>query len=371
VRILHTVQRYAPETGGSEEVVKQLSERLAARGHDVTVATSVSPRRRSGGLNGVSIAGFACRGNSVEGLSGDTRAYREFVRRGTWDVMMNYAAQIWSTDLVLDLLPALPARKVLVPCGYSRLHDPRYRDYFAELPGILRQYDRVVYLSDSYIDGRFGAGHGLTNGVVIPNGADPEEFASARPGAFRQRHGIGDRVLILNVSNHSRLKGHAFFWECLRSLRGRPVAAALIGNPYAGWPKKWASECYRDCRVQGWRLGVPVLEGRPRREVIEAFADADVFLFGSQVECSPLVMFEAFASRTLFVTTECGNVRDHDAVARVVGSVKEAVGVIGAYCDAREGFADRLARGEAAVRDRLNWDAITDAYEALYRSLPR
>src|SRR5262249_25311677 len=45
LRIVHTVQMYHPHVGGSEEVVKQLSERLAARGHSVTVATGSLPER--------------------------------------------------------------------------------------------------------------------------------------------------------------------------------------------------------------------------------------------------------------------------------------------------------------------------------------
>ncbi|MBI5471065.1 MAG: alpha-L-glycero-D-manno-heptose alpha-1,3-glucosyltransferase, partial [Ignavibacteriae bacterium] len=52
MKILHTVQRYAPDTGGSEEVVKQLSEYLVSFGHEVTVATGKSARRNFSVLNG-------------------------------------------------------------------------------------------------------------------------------------------------------------------------------------------------------------------------------------------------------------------------------------------------------------------------------
>ncbi len=40
MNILHTSEFYSPGVGGEQEVVKQLSERLAARGHEVTVATT-------------------------------------------------------------------------------------------------------------------------------------------------------------------------------------------------------------------------------------------------------------------------------------------------------------------------------------------
>jgi L-malate glycosyltransferase len=371
VKILHTVQRYVPDTGGSEEVVRQLSERLAARGHEVVVATGRSSRRTFTELHGVRIVEFDCSGNQVEGLRGETERYQQFLLTGEWDIMMNYAAQIWSTDLALGLLPRLTMKKVLVPCGYSRLDDPRYRTYFDAMPGILQEYSRVIYLSDDYIDTRFGTAHGLRNGIVIPNGADSDEFEAARHGAFREKYGLGGRPLVINVSNHSRLKGHDFFWSCVRSLKGSGVAAALIGNAYAGWPKKWMSECLRDCWVEGRLLGVPVLQDLPRTEVVEAFTDADIFLFGSRVECSPLVMFEAFASKTLFVTTDCGNVRDYGDIVCIVESADEATAIIREYTERPGRFAERIERGYAAFRERLNWESIARHYEELYISLLR
>jgi len=39
VNILHTVEFYSPSVGGAQEVVRQISELLVKRGHDVTVAT--------------------------------------------------------------------------------------------------------------------------------------------------------------------------------------------------------------------------------------------------------------------------------------------------------------------------------------------
>ena len=39
-RLLHIVQRYAPYEGGSENYVRELSERFAADGHAVTVLTT-------------------------------------------------------------------------------------------------------------------------------------------------------------------------------------------------------------------------------------------------------------------------------------------------------------------------------------------
>lgn len=45
MKIFHCVESYYPAVGGMQEVVKQLSERLACLGHDVTVVTRFHPDR--------------------------------------------------------------------------------------------------------------------------------------------------------------------------------------------------------------------------------------------------------------------------------------------------------------------------------------
>jgi glycosyltransferase involved in cell wall biosynthesis len=369
LKILHTVQRYAPDTGGSEEVVKQLSEYLDSFGHEVTVATSKSSRRSFTELNGVKIVEFDCGGNIVDGIRGDFESYRRFVQNGNYNVMMNYAAQIWSTDLVYDLLPALATKKVMVPCGYSQLSNPRYAEYFRQLPRILRAYDAVVYLSDNYIDKSFGDHHGLVNGIVIPNAADRREFFGRQVGMFRKRYNLDGKTIILNVSNHSRLKNHNFFWKAISLLNDPAVTPVLIANAYHPSPKKWLTECYATCRIRGWLPGTLLLENLPRDEVVQAYCDADAFVFGSIVECSPLVMFEAFASRTLFVTTNCGNVRDYEDVVCLVETEKEAVDIVREFMAHPQRFAGRIEKGYRKFLDRLNWKTIAREYERLYQKL--
>lgn len=371
MRILHTVQRYHPDSGGSEEVVRQISERLAAWGHEVTVATGASAQSRPAVIRGVRVESFDVAGSQVDGIRGEAQRFASFVRGAEVDVIMNYAAQIWSTDLVLPLLKDLRAKTVLVPCGYSQLRNPRFARYFEDLPGFLRGYDAVIYLSPNYIDTAFGASHGLTNGRVIPNAADLGEFARAVPGRFRAAHRIGGRPMMLNVSNHSALKNHRFFWNCARMLADLGVQPVQVASAYFPGPQKWLRECYAECRWRGLSGAGLVLEDLPRPQVADAYTDADVFVFGSRVECSPLVMFESFASRTLFVTTDCGNVSDYDGIACIVEDERGAAQVVRDYLAHPERYAARVEHGFDAVRTRLNWDQIAREYLSLYTELIR
>jgi len=130
MRILHTVEFYDPSVGGMQEVVKQLSERLVTLGHDVTVATTKLPNRKSLEFNGVRIVEFAISGSLVRGLSGEVERYKKFLVESKFDVVTNFAAQQWATDLALGVLDKIKAKKVFVPTGFSGFYLPEYQDYF-------------------------------------------------------------------------------------------------------------------------------------------------------------------------------------------------------------------------------------------------
>jgi L-malate glycosyltransferase len=118
MRILHTAHSYPPDFSGVSEVVRQLSERLAQRGHEVHVATSLygtAPREEI--LGGVTVHRFSVRGNTVQGIKGEHEDYVSFVRSGRWDVLGMHCAQIWSTDLLLPLLGQLHTKKVFTTHG--------------------------------------------------------------------------------------------------------------------------------------------------------------------------------------------------------------------------------------------------------------
>jgi hypothetical protein len=54
-----------------QEVMRQIAERMAASGHDVSVATSTRSDRATNIYNGVRIHSFNVRGNLVTGIRGE------------------------------------------------------------------------------------------------------------------------------------------------------------------------------------------------------------------------------------------------------------------------------------------------------------
>lgn len=367
MRILHTVEYYEPSKGGAQEVIKQLSERLAQRGHAVTVATSYHPQRQFDELNGVRIRSFDVKGNSVKGISGDKDRYQTFLRESDYDVIMNYAAQTWTTDLMFPLLDNINAKKIIAPLGYSRLHHPRYKKYFTHLPRYLAKYDKIIYTSENYQDKYFGDTHGLSHlAVIIPNGASLEEFSSAE-GTFREKYGIQTRYLFLNVSNHYFAKGHLFVLNAFRRLCSEDCTLVIIGER----PSRhtWFS-CAPLCRSYSMLdKRVRLLENVPREDVVSAYIDADLFLFGSKVECAPLVMYEAFASRTPFVTTDVGNVKDHGDIVSIIKRPGEMADTVRQLLANHELIKSKSRRAYEAFLEKHSWERVSSCYEELCLSL--
>lgn len=388
MKILHTVQHYWPSVGGMQEVVKQLSERLAARGHEVWVATSSDPHRAALLHNGVRIASFDVSGSLVTGLHGDVAGYEAFLTENAFDVIVNFAAQQWATDVMLPLMPRLKAKKVFVPTGFSALFRPEYASYFEAMRGWMREYDANVFLSNAYRDIDFARQHGARGITVIPNGAAEEEFNAAPRGDIRARLGLPKRhFFILHVGSHTGLKGHQEAFEIFRAARIKNAALVIVANTHGDGG--CAQACRRKTRLfpftpdrllQGKRFQAVELT---RAETVAAYHAADLFLFPSNIECSPLVLFECMASRTPFLTTDVGN------AAEIVGwsgggAVLPTVQLTGGNVRAEIAASARLledvyaapgrrqamaAAGHAAWESRFTWGKLALEYERLYAQL--
>lgn len=380
MKILHAVELFSPSTGGAQEVVRQISRRLAARGHDVTVATTRLKERTSKEIDGVEVEEFAISGNAARGIRGEQDRYRDFLLDGDFDVVMGYAAQQWTTDLLLPLVERLPYASVIAPCGFSGLHRPAYAGYFRSLPERLGHFDALVLHSETYQDARFVREAGLRYSV-IPNGAGADEFAPDRP-EFRTTYSIPDGApLLLTVGGHTGLKGHAVLIDAFRRARLKEAVLVVIGNTPTGHGclgtckarSAWTNLRSRDKRV--------LLLNPSREEVLAAYQAADLFVFSSQVECSPLVLFEAMAAQTPFLTVDVGNAEEivswsgggvvlpgekDNRGYTTVGATVLTNGIEALLAD-RTRLVQLGRAGHAAWRKRFTWERIVQQYEQVYK----
>jgi glycosyltransferase involved in cell wall biosynthesis len=389
VKILHTVESYLPARHGMAEAVRQVSERLVRRGHEVIVATSHDPRREAQVIEGVRVEEFAVEGRAATGLAGETERYQKFLLGSDFDVVTNFAAQQWATDLVLPLLGEIRARKVFVPTGFSGLLMPEFRDYFRQMPRWMRLYDVNVFHSEEYRDARFAAEHGIDNVTLIPNGAAADEFLADPPIDARSRLGVReDELLILHVGDYTGSKGHLEAIEIFSRARLGDAVLVLVSGGWEGAPAAppVSRRIRRRALVNRFRRKRVCAVALTRPETVAAFQAADLFLFPSNIECSPIVLFECLAARTPFLSTDVGNAREIIAWSgsgellptrpRRAGPPGWVEAEIELSARALERLAaDELRRramaetGFAVWRERFTWERIAEQYEQLYEGL--
>jgi len=415
MKILHTVESYLPALHGMSEVVRQISERLAERGHQVTVATGQDTRRSENYIRGVEIKAFDVQGKSATGIWGSAKKYQDFLISFNPDIIVNFAAQQWATDLTLPLLSQLKARKVFVPTGFSALGNPKFKKYFYAMKEWMCEYDACIFLSDSYQDIDFARSAGVQAIAIIPNGAAGEDFDRIKDSGLRKRLGIQENhQLVLHVAGYlTEAKGQAeavdiFSYSKLTNATlmlicpdfGRPLRKSLIPklslkpSDYIAW--------IRTMRVVIFRVWLHLLcclrqksnnaKGRQvkfialsRNDTTSAFLEADLFLFPSRVECSPLVLFEAAASKTPFLVTDVGNASEiirWTGGGRLLPSISKRKWQGGVKADVKAGaryleelMDDQQGRKRMAASAHeawiryFTWSRITDQYEQLYSNL--
>lgn len=397
------------------EVVRQVSERLVARGHEVTVLTGDHPDRTTSHIAGVEVKSFAVHGKSAMGVSGDVQGYQQYLLDASPDIITNFAAQQWATDLVFPLLPRMKAKKVFVPTGFSALGDFLFASYFRKMRDWMGLYDACVFLSDDYRDINFAREAGIKNTVLIPNAAALYEFDRPKDPGFRKRMGIpADHFLIIHVAGYlSVAKGQIEAIEIFGKSKVRNATLLLIcgdfthGMQKALKPRELLKGAWHFFKGRGLRGFVPswqiaarsrlqasrntlcnrkiLTTSLSREDTVSAFLDANLLLFPSWIECSPLVLFEAAAAATPFLVTDVGNSREiirwtrggrllpgkrmDDREGSVVADIEGSAALLEGLWDDPATRKQMAESAHAAWRSRFTWEVIADQYEVLYRAL--
>lgn len=418
MKILHTVESYDPASHGMQQVVKQLSERLSRSGHHVTVATRFDPNRQNLTINGVNIEEFKISGRAVDGYNAEEteiQRYRDFLLNSDFDVITNFAAQQWATDIALPLLKQIKAVKVFVPTGFSELNNIKFKDYFDLMKFWLKDYDMNVFLSNDYQDVNFAKENEVKNIKIIPNGASAEEFLPDISIDIRKQLNVPhNHFLILHVGSHTGLKGHKEAIEIFKKAKIKNATLLIIGNSthhgskinywakflfksfanlfYRFSGKKYFPACSISCSIKGktdkfsfdriFNKKFLLVKNLSRKETVAAYMEADLFLFPSNIECSPLVLFECMASRTPFLTSDVGNTKEIIswsnsgsllASEKIGGysmtNVKESALILENLLLDRAKIENMKEVGFEVFSNNYSWDKISKEYENLYQGL--
>lgn len=308
MKILHITKTY--DVGGMFELTRQISERLVEHGHDVTVATRKIDNYKEI-VNGVKVKQFDLNGNWVTGFKGNLKEFQDFVLKSDFDIVTSFAAQHTLTDAFLQIMDNIKAKKVFVPTGFSALYNKEYFDYFHNKMKIwLKKYDMNIFSSNDYRDINFARENNITNIMLIPNGASKKEFLGATNIDVRKKIGINkDNFLILHIGSHTGQKGHSKAMEIFKKAKIKNSTFVIVAQN--------KGLCYADCKKKEEKINTSkhfkkdnkkiIVQKFTRDETVALLKEADLFIFPSNIECSPIVLFETMASKTPFLATDVGN----------------------------------------------------------------
>lgn len=383
MKVLHLVEQYYPSLGGMQEVVKRLSEEMVKNGIDVTVATSSHNDRNFKALNGVKIEDFSVTGNLVYSCTGEVQKYLDFLEHSDFDVIAFFAAQQWTVDLGLLQLDRIRAKKVFVPTGFSGLFDKNYALYFERMKSWIHKFDSCVFLSDNYQDFNFYKSNNGNKDILIPNGACFKEFT----GPVADGHsllGVGsDYRIILHVGSHTSAKGHKEALTLFSRIPDEKYVLVIAGNVFN-------EKCYSDCLAFAEKINSQsqhkkvIVQQFKRDEILALYRAAALFLFPSNIECSPIVLYECMASKTPVLCSDAGNSREilkkgcdfgevlpgiKDINGYIIIDIEGSERVFKSFLDQLDIYTARAEKAHEVWLQRYTWEKITAEYIKLYKTV--
>ena len=303
LRILLVCHYYPPHVGGIETVVQAEAERLAARGHDVTVLTSGTPGEAwEDGVRVVRVASW----DVLERRAGapfplfSPRLLLEAARLSRRaDVvhvhdcfyLSSWSAAFWAA---LRRRPLVLSQHVAVVDHPSAVVGAVQRTVYGTIGRMLIRRARAVFVINDLV-GTFVAGLGARPDKVetLSNGVDAERFRTTADGAerdlLRAAYGLPPgRPLALFVGRLVPKKGFGI----ALAARTPEFDLVVVGSGSAA-----------GAGGEG-RAGVHVLGPRTASEVAELMRACDLLVMPSTGEVFTLVVKEAMSSGLPVVTTD-------------------------------------------------------------------
>lgn len=418
MRILHVIQRYWPYVGGSELYFQELSERMAAQGHQVTVYTtnawdleffwSAGKRHVDPGElehNGVRVRRFP-----VHRLPFSEISYHGFRRivlmlsripaatpaafavaactpllpemasrlaTGKEEFDLVHAGNI-PFDAVVSWAQAFAARRripfVMTPFTHlGEKHDDAVRRHYT-MPhqlGLMKRSDAVVVQTS--IEAEFLANRGVPRRALRRGGVgiEPAEIEGGNRERFRQEHNIeGPIVYFLGTLAHD--KGAVDLVEAMRRLWSEGLRATLVlgGASVTLFDRYW-DRLPEDVKRKIRRIGHVI--GQEKRDLLAA---GDVFAMPSRTDSFGIVYLEAWISGAPVIGASAGGVAEvirdgEDGLLVKFGDTAELAGAIRTLLEHPELSCKFGAAGRKRALGDYTWEKVTGRVANIYEDLTR
>lgn len=287
MKIAQVCPRYFPDIGGVETDVKEISERLVSKGHDVEVITTDpgGKLKKEDLVNGVKVIRFkSFAPGSAYYFAPQIYSY---LKNHKYDVIHAH-----SYHALPALFAALSERKkkfVFSPYYHRGGHTP-FRNllhkpykFFGKM--IFSRADTVICISEyekRLVESDFNVAEKT---IKIPNGLNLSEFKN-----LKRRKNENKEKMLLYVGRLEEYKGVQYIIQSLPELQD--FRLRIVGKgPYE-------NELHDITEKLGVGERIEWLKNLSREELLDCYADSDIFLMLSSHESYGITAAEALASGT-------------------------------------------------------------------------
>lgn len=283
-----------PMSGGSEKVIKQISESMSNKfGIQVDVfSKNVFSSFRNNNVNYIPLP------ITFKDLS-------HKINKNSYDHVFIYGDLFAYFQLFLENIDNFNCKKSVVLVGANCILKNH------KLSKILRNNKdkiNIVTHSNEYIDAKICRDWSIPY-RVIPNAIDLNEFALNKDNNFKKDFNI-KKKLVTVVSNFFPGKGQEIVPPIVNKLKNNITLAFIYSSVNYSLVSNSENKTKENIDRFYNHLDFLFLKDLKRKEVISAFMSSDVFLFPSKKEVAPLVVMEAMASKLPWISLPVGNTPD-------------------------------------------------------------
>ena len=404
MNILHVAPMYYPALGGAELHLKEVSQGLAARGHDVTVLTANVTRgadlcaSRAGGLpseemiEGVRVVRLPPEGGWLGALFERWRTLKGGYRTLQLMFSPDECAMLLQGPRTFNVIPYLFRSHADIVMSMGWYWPPAFHVSLAHrlkpfalvgMPlfhlasdwcarsmydSMLAQCDAVV--TNTSFEADYVRAHGAKQAIVAGVGIHPAAFANPQGHSIRKRYGLSSHPVVGFVGRQAANKGADKVVAAMKTVWAwNQQARVVLAGPRV--PGKWEDELLPSLTSEQ-RSRIIRIDEFEDKEKASIFAAFDVFVLPSIEESFGIAYLEAWMCGKPVIGSRIGS------TACVINDRED--GILADPHDPRDVGAkiiellsdpDRRmrmgAQGRAKTLAHYTWDQVTTTVETVYR----
>jgi glycosyltransferase involved in cell wall biosynthesis len=407
LKIMHISPMYHPAVGGAELHLKEVSEGLVARGHQVTILTAdvkdswaiVSNQR--GGLpgheivNGVKVVRFDPRGGLLGAMLRASMTVRGGYRLLSAILSHDEMAYLLRGPQLFNMIPHIVSSGVDIVASMNWYWPPAYHAYLARrlkrftLVGIplfhtarpwvdhpvyrrmLAQCDAVI--ANTEHEAEFVQQRAGTRAEVAGVGVHPEQFLHRDGSRIRSRYALADKPVVGFVGRQIATKGIVKLIEAMRTVwKWNPDVRLAIAGP----PAKLNDEVeglIKSLNEQQAACVVRINEF-PDEDKASLYDAFDVFALPSTEDSFGISYLESWMCRKPVVggripSTQCVIDEGRDGFTADPYDAEDIAAKVIDLLSDRDKRETMGRNGYNKTVSRFTWEKVTDKVERLYRDL--